>query len=270
MTIPSIKYTVSIIIALLVVGALCLWIASASLDTSGSGAASFDEANRAFAGSHFGEAAQKLETVISARGYSAPALFNLGNAYLCAGNAGLAILDYKRAQLLAPRDADIAVNLNAARNAAGIEVANVHWYGVFSHALSPDAWAWLASFALFGLCAALLANAFRPSARLPSRFAAVGCAVVLATAIGAVVLRAPQLDEAVITTKNVAARISPFASAGTAFPLNEGQTVAINNSHAGFALVTTADGRRGWVATSDFVPLIPRQPASASIPTSAG
>lgn len=270
MTIPSIKYTVSIIIALLVGAALCLWVAGASLGGGGSGAASFDEANRAFAGSHFDEAAQKLEAVISARGYSAPVLFNLGNAYLCAGKTGLAILDYQRARLLAPRDPDIAANLNAARNAAGIEVANVPWYGAFSHALSPDAWAWLASSALFGLCAALLATAFWPYARLASRFAAVGCAVVLAAAVGAVVLRAPQLDEAVVTTKNGVARISPFASAATAFPLNEGQTVAINSSHAGFALVTTADGRRGWVAASDFAPLIPTRPASTQIPASAG
>jgi len=270
MTMPSIKHIISTIITLLAAGALCLWIASAGLGAGSSRAASLDAANRAFAENHFAEAGQKLEAVIAARGYSAPTLFNLGNAYLCAGKTGVAILDYQRAQLLAPRDPDIAANLSAARNAAGIEVANVPWYGVFSNALSPNTWAWLASFALIGLCAALLAHAFRPSARLPSRFAAVGCAVVLATAIGAVVLRAPQLDEAVVTTKNVAARISPFASAATAFPLNEGQTVAINSSHAGFALVTTADGRHGWVAAFDIAPLIPAQPASADIPTSAG
>jgi tetratricopeptide (TPR) repeat protein len=270
MTIPSIKHTVSTIVALIVGGTLCTWVAAGSLGSRGLSATSFDGANRAFAESHFNEAVQKIDAVITAHGYSAPALFNLGNSYLCAGKTGLAILNYERARLLAPRDPDIAANLSTARNAAGIAVVGLPWGEVFSHGLSLNAWAWLASFALLGMCGALLTGAFWQAARVPSRFAAVGCAVMLAAALGSIVLRTPQLGEAVITTKNVVARISPFASAATAFPLNEGQTVTIKSFHAGYALVTTADDRRGWVATSDFAALIPAQQASAHIPASAG
>jgi hypothetical protein len=53
-------------------------------------------------------------------GYSAAALFNQANAYARAGKPGLAVLNYERAQLLAPNDADIAANLHFVRAKAGL------------------------------------------------------------------------------------------------------------------------------------------------------
>ncbi len=60
--------------------------------------ASFDHANAAFAEKRFAEAANEYEAVISRQGFSAPVLFNLGNAYYLDGNLGRAILNYERAQ----------------------------------------------------------------------------------------------------------------------------------------------------------------------------
>ena len=61
-------------------------------------------------------------------GYSAAALYNLGNAYARAGKPGLAVLNYERAALLAPDDPDIAANLHfvqrAARVAADLRAAS--------------------------------------------------------------------------------------------------------------------------------------------------
>src|SRR5262249_48343930 len=42
--------------------------------------------------------------------------YNLGNALFKGGKIGLAILNYRRAEFLAPRDPDIAANLAFARN----------------------------------------------------------------------------------------------------------------------------------------------------------
>ena len=39
--------------------------------------------------------------------------YNLGNAYFKLGQLGLAILNYKRASLIDPRDSDIRANLNS-------------------------------------------------------------------------------------------------------------------------------------------------------------
>ena len=53
-------------------------------------------------------------------GYSAPALYNLANAYARAGKPGLAVLNYERAKLLEPNDPDIDANLRHVREAAGL------------------------------------------------------------------------------------------------------------------------------------------------------
>ena len=44
--------------------------------------------------------------------------YNLGNAYLRSGQLGRAILNYKRAQILIPRDADLNFNLRYALDQA--------------------------------------------------------------------------------------------------------------------------------------------------------
>ena len=49
-------------------------------------------------------------------------LFNLGNAYYRHGDLGEAILAYRRAQRLAPRDPDVRANLGFAAQSAGIEL----------------------------------------------------------------------------------------------------------------------------------------------------
>jgi hypothetical protein len=53
-------------------------------------------------------------------GYSAPALYNLANAYARQGKPGLAVLNYKRAKLLDPNDPDIDANLRQVRQSAGL------------------------------------------------------------------------------------------------------------------------------------------------------
>ena len=57
-------------------------------------------------------------------GYSAPALYNLGNAYARTGKPGLAVLNYERARLLDPSDPDLETNLRHVRDrqAPGLSV----------------------------------------------------------------------------------------------------------------------------------------------------
>ncbi len=89
----------------------------------------FDEANRMFrqAGEHkdpreaFGlyqSAALRYERLISEAGIRNEKLYyNLGNAYYRSGDFGRAILNYRRAQALAPSDSNVRQNLEAARGA---------------------------------------------------------------------------------------------------------------------------------------------------------
>ena len=72
-------------------------------------------ANRLYEDGQFAQAAQAYQQLAD-QGFADSALFfNLGNAYFKQGDYGRAILNYRRAEQLAPRDEDIAANLALAR-----------------------------------------------------------------------------------------------------------------------------------------------------------
>ena len=106
-------------------------------------AQTLDDANRAFVAGKFHDATQAYEAVLAQNGYSAPVLFDLGNAYYKDGNIGQAILAYQRAQWLAPGDADIAANLQFAQKQAGLAATESHWSDRISRVLSASSWAWI-------------------------------------------------------------------------------------------------------------------------------
>lgn len=75
-------------------------------------------ANRLFEAGNYGEAIQVYEQ-LAAQGVEDSALFyNLGNAYYRSGDLGRAILNFRRAAELDPRDPDIRANLALARTQA--------------------------------------------------------------------------------------------------------------------------------------------------------
>ena len=72
--------------------------------------------NALYESGRYVEAALVYEQLID-RGYESGALYyNLGNAYFKQGDLGRAILNYRRAEKLYPRDADIRANLKIARD----------------------------------------------------------------------------------------------------------------------------------------------------------
>jgi tetratricopeptide (TPR) repeat protein len=72
-------------------------------------------ASQLYESGQYSLAAQTYQQLVD-QGYSDYTLFyNLGNAYYKQGNFGLAILNYSRAEQLAPRDAQIEANLALAR-----------------------------------------------------------------------------------------------------------------------------------------------------------
>src|ERR1044072_9259149 len=75
---------------------------------------SYNQGNKLYAARDYAGAATAYREALKA-GPSAPALFNLGNALFKSGKVGEAIVQYRRAHYLAPRDADITANLEFAR-----------------------------------------------------------------------------------------------------------------------------------------------------------
>lgn len=73
-------------------------------------------ANQLYEEGHFSEAAQSYQQLVDRGIEHSNLYYNLGNAYFKLGEIGRAILNYKRAAQLNPRDADIRSNLELARS----------------------------------------------------------------------------------------------------------------------------------------------------------
>ena len=101
----------------------------ASAVTATDPASIFREANIAYRASDYAKAASIYESLIS-RGKNAGVIYyNLGNAYFKQGQIGQAILQYERAKKMAPRDRDIAANLNFLRSLLEYRVEDKrNWY----------------------------------------------------------------------------------------------------------------------------------------------
>ena len=77
--------------------------------------AEFDQANKLYEEGKYSEAAAVYEKAVKAGQVSAALCFNLGNALFKAGQPGRALVWYRRAEALSPRDPDIQANLQFVR-----------------------------------------------------------------------------------------------------------------------------------------------------------
>jgi len=220
-------------------------------------AETLDDANRAFAAGHYHDSTVGYQAVLAQNGYSVPVLFDLGNSYYREGDATQAILAYQRAQWLAPNDPDIAANLRLAQQQAGLAVAEPHWYEKIGRALSASGWAWIASGAWTLLCASLLLRVALPQRRSLFSLAGTVSALLLLTAMAAMIVQSTELNRAVVTDKNASLLISPFPAAQTVFSPPQGETVAVQKAYEDFLLVKDSAGRTGWISKTQITPIIP-------------
>ena len=233
-------------------GCLALWLA---LPTRGQ-ESDFDAANRACAEGKWAEAARGYETVIVRHGYSAPVLFNLANARFREGKLGSAILDYERARWLAPNDPDIAANLALVRQKAGLEPETFSRLAALAHSMTCTGWSILAAAMLWLIMAALPLRQVLPRARPALTIGAIIGTVVFLAAIGALTLRWPDVHRAVVTAPEAAARVSPVTLIQPLFTLRAGESVRVKDTHGGFVLIATREGREGWVSREAVTPVV--------------
>ncbi|HEX9047499.1 MAG TPA: hypothetical protein VF988_10770, partial [Verrucomicrobiae bacterium] len=105
-----------------------LLLGFASRLLAGDVAAEFTAANELYAQGKFAEAGAAYEKILHAGGQSPVLLFNYGNAEFKAGNSGKAIVAYREAALLAPRDAELRANLAFVRSQVqGVTLRETKW-----------------------------------------------------------------------------------------------------------------------------------------------
>jgi len=191
-------------------------------------------------------------------GYSAPALYNLANAYARAGQPGLAVLNYERAKLLDPNDPDIDANLRHVREVSGLPPESRNRFDRLAGIANPRILAWVGVLGLLMAGVGSLARLWIPKHRHALGAATlVGIMLIGATLCHAVTVW-PTLHEAVVIARTAPVRVSPVSIGDPLFVLTEAQTVQTSAEHDGFVLVQTQGGRKGWAPSASLAPIVPK------------
>ncbi|MEZ5363744.1 MAG: hypothetical protein R2748_15720 [Bryobacterales bacterium] len=232
----------------------------------------FDEANGAFrqagettdpreAFGLYQSAALRYERLLDEGGIrNAKLFYDLGNAYFRSGDFGRAILNYRRAQALAPSDSNVRQNLEAARAARTDRFADptetrvlrtlLFWHFDLSFGTRL---ALLAVFSAAFWCLAAL-RLFRPE-RVPRPALALcgGLAAALLLSVAFEGWRAGDEAAGVIVAKEATARKGDGDNYEPAFtePLHAGAEIRVLERRGDWSHGELPDGRTFWVRDRD-------------------
>jgi type IV secretory pathway VirB2 component (pilin) len=189
--------------------------------------------------------------------YSADGLYNLANSYARAGKPGLAVLNYERAALLAPDDADINANLEYVRASAHVPPEPTTRFSRTAKAVSPALAAWIGVLGIALVGAGLLVGKRTARFRWARTVGVVLGVMLIALTVCNAMFFWPRMREAVILVNQTPARVTPVPMGDTAFVLPEAQTVTMTAEHEDFVLVRTRGGSIGWVARANLGAVVP-------------
>jgi tetratricopeptide (TPR) repeat protein len=219
----------------------------------------FVEANRDFQEGRYGQAIEKYQ-ILARNPLAGPSVFyNLGNAHIRANNLGMAIVNYKKAKVLAPRDKDIDFNLRFAENLRidaheDEEFSFFGWLSIFT--LSELFW-------VFALANALFFAALALHLRLKKEwsyylFLVLAVAFFFSGFFCAARYYLEKTDNrAVVVAPKALVRAGPHERDTLLFELNPGSSVRVERSEGGWRLISFSSAKRGWIKSTDAIPVMP-------------
>lgn len=215
-------------------------------------------ANQAYLEDRYEEAAALYEKIVEMPHLNGHVFYNLGNTYVRLGEIGRAILNYRKARLLLPRDGDLEANLQYARSltkdrieGAAPSLWNTLAFWHFGMNLRELLVTFLFFHALFW--ASALVNLYRNS-----EWAKWGLWLSLLLSLLLGVSTALKARETFRNTGGVVLAEEAPVRAGfsrndtTLFVLHEGAEFTILDRKEGWWKITLEDGKKGWV-TSESV-----------------
>lgn len=189
---------------------------------------------------------------------------NIGNSYYKAGDYAHAILYYERALKLDPSYSDAKYNLEILSGLIQDRIDPVPefilkaWTRSLCYTLDSDAWAIL--FVLFMALTLAMVLLFllgsSTAARMTGFYIAVVCLLLSGASFGFSLWQKNdymKADSAIVTRPVSSVKSSPSSETSTdLFILHEGTKVNILDEVGGWRNIELADGRQGWMRTSDM------------------
>lgn len=205
-------------------------------------------AAEALAAADYPGAAAAYTSLLDA-GYIHPDVYyNLGNVLYQAGDVPRAVVAWRRAAVLAPRDPDIAANLDFARRKAqdGVVIEDpVPWFAPWQSALSVSEGLWVGA-GLAGL--GLLLLGLRHRVGEAAALGLGGLALVLGGVVAAGAQAEARLQPVAVVLPDVVPVTSDLGGGIKLFELHAGAEVGVLERAAGRSLLVRPTGEKGWVA----------------------
>lgn len=219
------------------------------------------DADKAYQENKYAEAIKMYENILATQGESAVVYYNLGNSYFKEKNMAKAVLNYERALLLNPGDADIRFNLDMARSKTvdqitpATEVFIVTWVNSLTNMQSERGWAKIGIVSFICLLVGLALYIF--SKRLFVRkIGFIGAIILLVVTVCANLFARQQKNElmdrigAIVMSPTVTVKSTPDESGTELLVLHEGTKVFVeDNSMKGWKEIRLEDGNKGWIPT---------------------
>jgi Tetratricopeptide repeat/Bacterial SH3 domain len=219
--------------------------------------AAFDAANRLYEQGKYPEAAAAYEKLVHAGKVSAAVFYNMGNAWFKARQIGRAILAYRRAEALAPRDPDVRANLQFARN----QVQGPAWTPTRMDSalrrLTLNEWTLLTAVPAWLLLLAIAAGQFRPGLKPLLRSLGSVLGVLTVAFLTLAILDwhvTKQSAAAVVIAPEAVVRRGPFEESPAAFTVHDGAELQISDRKDDWLEVTAGPRRAGWVRRQAVLP----------------
>jgi tetratricopeptide (TPR) repeat protein len=210
------------------------------------------QANQAYKEGRFQEAIDGYRQLIQSGHGSGHIYYNLGNGYIRLHQLGKAILNYERARLLLPRDADLDFNLRYARDHIRDKVPEVRntmsiiFFWLRSLTLSDLFWGFAVLNTLFWgiLCLRIF---YRSEWTYYLILTILTVWLITGLSLGLKWYQLALDDRAVVVPEEVNVLAGPDVNDTVLFKLHEGTLVHCERSEDGWVLVRFQDGKRGWV-----------------------
>ncbi len=242
---------------ILIILIICLTnVVSAQIETT------FEKANALYNTEEYQEAIALYKSILNQEQESVGVYYNLGNAYYKLSNIGESIYYYEKALTLSPNDEDVKNNLVFAKNAS-IDQIDVLPEGVFSrtfkaiiNAFSFDGWAWLSIFSIV-LMVVLFVLYYRAVTTGQKRTFFTIMLGSLGIALLSVFFAFSQYDYvknnqfAIVMSEAATIKSEPNLRSDAVFELHEGTKVKITETLNNWKKIKLADGKIGWIPSSD-------------------
>ncbi|MDO5447722.1 MAG: BatD family protein [Prevotellaceae bacterium] len=219
------------------------------------------EGDSAYVHEEYSEAINIYESLLK-KGESADVYFNLGNAYYRDKNFTRAIINYERALLLDPGDADIRFNLDMARTRTIDKIVPqgemffITWFRAVVNVMSVDAWAAIAIIAFVLFLAAVLFYLLSNQTRLRKIGFYTSLVMLLTFALSMVAAfqqkhQMEVRESVIVTSPSVSVKSTPAENGTDLFVIHEGTKARIiDDTMKDWKEVKLDDGKRGWLQLS--------------------